>query len=113
MVYLNNQNNIVLPQGGKLFEGNGTDDLLSVDITEYGVKTSGKIGVVLAADRHQGVETTRQNMWAGIELKKAENTQHSEILRQVVLQHLSASYLNSDVGIITIMTDLCDRWHFF
>jgi hypothetical protein len=111
MGYLNK--NIVLPQGGKLFEGNGMDDLLSIDIEAFGVKTRGNIDVVLASDRHQGVETTRENMWAGIELKRADNKRHAEILRQVILQHLAASYLNPDAGILTIMTDLCDRWHFF
>ena len=113
MSYLNNRNNITLPDGGKLFEGNGADDLLSIDMGALGVRTRGNIAVVLAAERHQGIETTRENMWAGIELKKEENERHAEIHRQVILQHLSASFLNPDTGIATIMTDLCDRWHFF
>ena len=113
MRYLNDQNNITLPNGGKLFEGNSVDDFLSLDMGALEVKMSGNIDVVLAAERHQDVETTRENMWAGIELKKEENKRHAEIHRQVILQHLCASFLNEDTGIVTIMTDLCDRWHFF
>lgn len=52
-------------------------------------------------------------MCAGIELKKPDDQRDSEIDRQVVLQHLSASYLNDEDGILTLVTDLCDRRHFY
>lgn len=113
MQYLNNEKNIQLPEGGKLFQGNCEAQLLGVDMKIIDTKTSGNIDVVLAASRHQSVVTTRQNMWAGIELKKDDNKRNAEIGRQVVLQHLSASYLNDDDGILTLMTDLCERWHFY
>ena len=57
--------------------------------------------------------TTWHNMWAGVVLKKQDNNRHDEIRQQVVLQHLSASFLNADTGILTIMTDLGPRWHFY
>lgn len=113
MNYLNNEKNIRLPKGGKLFEGSADPQLLGVDIEVIGIKTSGNIDVVLAESRHQDITTTRQNMWAGIELKKDDNTSKAEIQRQVILQHLAASYLNEDAGILTLMTDLCERWHFY
>ena len=70
MSYLNDRNSITLPDRGKLHEGNGVDDFLPLDMEALEVRMRGTIDVVLAADRHQGVETTRGNMWAGIELIK-------------------------------------------
>ncbi|CAB9513470.1 hypothetical protein SEMRO_593_G172340.1 [Seminavis robusta] len=52
-------------------------------------------------------------MLAGIELNRQDKKSHGEIHRQVVLQHLSASFLNEDTSILAIMTDLGPRWHFF
>ena len=114
MAYLNNKNNITLPAGGKLFEGCTDSLFLGVEMEDLEIKTKGSIDVVIADSRHQGLLTTRQNMWGGIELKKSENDMDPNgIQRQVVLQHLAASYLNDDTGILTIMTDLCKRWHFY
>lgn len=114
MKYLRNPDNIRLPRGTKLFEGSSDKDLLSVVFFGFGnVKTSGKVDVILTSSRHQSIATVRQNILVGIELKKDTNHEYSKIERQVVLQHLAASYLNADTGILTIMTDLKDRWHFF
>jgi len=113
MAYLRNNQNIGTPLNSKLFDGTQEGDLLSAEFVSFGVKTKGNIDVVVAHERHQGTHTTRNHMWAGFELKKEENKNHAEIRRQVVLQHLSASFLNENTGILTIMTDLCDRWHFY
>lgn len=80
MAYLTNSNDIVLPKSGNLFEGYGVDDLLSIDMEAYGVKPRATIDVVLASQRHQVVETTRENMWACLELKKSDNNRRTEIL---------------------------------
>lgn len=113
LAYLRNVQNIGLPPESKLFDGTEDSELLSTTFESFGVKTKGNIDVVLAHERHQGIATIRHNIWAGIELKKQDNRSDSEIRRQVVLQHLSASYLNGDTGILTIMTDLGPRWHFY
>jgi hypothetical protein len=114
MAYLRNSDNISLPPETQLFEASSDKDLLSVKFFEFGnVKTSGNTDVVLASSRHQSIVTVRQNILVGIELKKDTNKAHSRIERQVILQHLAASYLNPDTGILTIMTDLQHRWHFF
>jgi hypothetical protein len=52
-------------------------------------------------------------MLAGIELKKDSNRDDARTERQVTLQHMAASYLNPNTGILTFMTDLNQRWHFF
>ena len=113
MAYLRNSSNICLPDGSKLFDGTEAGELLSVEFTSMGVKTKGNIDVVMCAERHQTVRTTRSNMWAGIELKKQDNKKDGEITRQVVLQHLAASFLNEGTGMLTIMTDLGTRWRFY
>lgn len=114
MAYLRDSSNIVLPQGTQLFEGNSDKELLSVRFLGFGnVKISGNIDVVVASSIHQSIATIRQNILVGIELKKDTNQEHAKIERQVILQHLAASYLNPETGILTLMTDLDDRWHFF
>merc|ERR1712032_108352 len=45
--------------------------------------------------------------------KKDTNKAYTNIERQVTLQHMAASYLNPNTGLLTVMTDLHDRWHFF
>ena len=113
LAYLRNNQNITLPPKSKLFDGAEYGELLSTNFVSFGVKTRGNIDVVVAHERHQEIHTTRHNMWAGVELKKQDNNRNDEIHRQVVLQHLSASFLNEDTGILTIMTDLGPRWHFY
>ena len=113
MAYLKNTTNLCLPVGSKLFDGAKAGAFLSVEFVPYGIKTRGNIDVVMAADRHQEIHTTIKNMWAAIELKKQDNNANNEIRRQVILQHLSASFLNKETGILTIMTDLGPRWHFY
>jgi len=111
MAYLNNS--ITLPVDSKLFDGTGTQNLLSTKMESVEVKTCGNIGVVMAHRRHQDVSIAISHMWAGIELKKANNTDNEGIRRQVILQHLSASHLNRSERVLTIMTDLGRRWHFY
>jgi hypothetical protein len=112
MAYLNK--NITLPPHSKLFDATMMRGLLSTEIVPHDVRISGNIDIVLAAEHHQKALTTRNEMWAGIELKKDMNdTKADETQRQVVLQHLAASFLNEDTGILTIMSDLCERWYFY
>ena len=112
MAYLRSSN-LCLPDGSQLFDAVKSSAFLSVRFLPSGIKTRGNIDVVMAANRHQGIHTAKRHMWAAIELKKQENNATEEIHRQVVLQHLSASFLNKDTGILTIMTDLGPRWNFY
>ena len=111
MAYLKNKIN--LPNGSKIFDGAKAGNFLSTVFESMGIKTKGNIDVVMAAERHQKIATASRHMWAGLELKRQDNNSHGEIRRQVVLQHLSASVLNENRGVLTIMTDLGTRWHFY
>jgi hypothetical protein len=66
--------------------------------------------VVLAED--VDVHTIKQHIRAGIELKK-DTDNHVDYEYQVILQHLAASKLNPNESVLTVMTDLNERWHFY
>lgn len=100
------------PAGYAVADCNAYKDLLSVATLGGGKhKTSGNIDVVLAEEKDVENCTIRQNIRAGIELKKDTNAGSHE--HQVVLQHLAASSLNPDESVLTVMTDLNKRWHFY
>ena len=113
MAYLRNNKNLVLPPDTIIFDGNADGELLNVQMEGFRVKTSGSIDVPLANSRHQSLAIVKENMLGAFELKKDTNEAHANIERQVTLQHMAASYLNPNTGLLTVMTDLHDRWHFF
>jgi hypothetical protein len=101
----------VWPNGcDNLLDCNGQPELLSV--TEQGCfKALGKIDVVVALEKNVRQLTIWQNIRTEIELKKDTNVANHE--KQVVVQHLAGSTLNPGEGILTLMTDLNDRYHFY
>ena len=99
----------VWPDGFGLFDCNEAPNLLSME--EDCFKVSGNIDVVVARQEDVNQETIRQNIRTGIELKKDNNTGTHE--KQVVMQHLAASALNPFGNILTLMTDLNNRYHFY
>ena len=113
MAYLRNNENLVLPRDTIIFDGNSDGEFLNVQMEGFRIKTSGNIDVPLANNRHQSLATVKENMLGAFELKKDTNREHAKIERQVTLQHIAASYLNPNTGLLTVMTDLHDRWHFF
>ena len=109
MAYLRNNENLVLPPDTIMFDGNSDGEFLNVQMEGFRVKTSGNIDVPLANSRHQSLATVKENMLGAFELKKDTNKEHDKIERQVTLQHMAASYLNPNTGLLTVMTDLHDR----
>ena len=91
--------------------GQGYKNLLNTRNFDGTHSTSGNIDVVVVEEVDARNETIKQNIKAGIELKKTGNNGDHE--RQVILQHLAASSLNPDFGMLTLMTDLNTRWHFY
>jgi hypothetical protein len=67
--------------------------------------------VVVALKKDVQQLTIRQNIRTGIELKKDTIVANHE--KQIVVQHLAASTLNPREGILTLMTDLNTRYHFY
>jgi len=106
---------IQFPEGVKLFDCSGDAQFLSTMLPVVDRKLKGNIDVAVGRHMDQDISTVRQNMLLGIELKKGggNNGNSHAIQRQVVMQHLAASYLNREAGILTLMTDLNARWIFF
>ena len=73
--------------------------------------TSGNIDVVLVESPDKAANTIKNNIELGLELKHTKNAGEHE--RQVILQHLAASYLNHDHPVLTLMTDLSTRFTFY
>ena len=92
---------------------NADRDLLSAELRGFDVKVSGNVDVPLVSCHHQSLAKVRENLLAAFEFKKDSNMDHTGIERQVTLQHMAASCLNPDTGMLTVMTDLCSQWHFF
>lgn len=110
MKYL--RDNIAWPEGYEVVDCRDNTDLLSVpSLGGTPRRTSGNIDVVLASKANVEAHTLRQNIRLGLELKESNNTGSHE--QQVVLQHLCASSLNFNESVLTVMTDLNDRWHFY
>ncbi|KAL3930649.1 MAG: hypothetical protein SGBAC_011673 [Bacillariaceae sp.] len=110
MVYLNK---LGFPQSVKLFEGSAAEDLLNTQLSSAGLQVGGNIDVVVLEKKNQDISTARHSILMGIELKKVESTKDGMIERGVVLRHLAASKLNYKTGVLTLMTDLNDSWHFY
>mmetsp|Transcript_27650 Transcript_27650/g.50202 ORF Transcript_27650/g.50202 Transcript_27650/m.50202 type:complete len:287 (-) Transcript_27650:426-1286(-) len=103
--------NVSWPAGHCVTDCNAYKNLLSGTGLDGKHKISGNIDVVLVAQEDAENGAIRQNIRAGIELKKGTNSGNHE--HQVVLQHLAASSLNPEESVLTVMTDLNQRWHFY
>ncbi|CAJ1963882.1 unnamed protein product [Cylindrotheca closterium] len=102
-----------LPNSVTTFDGSESNDLLRAWFSFAQLELKGNVDVIVVDARHKLIQAARNHILMGIELKKTGNKAHEKIHRQVVLQHLAASQLNPNTGVLTLMTDLCDRWYFY
>ena len=107
MKYL--KDNITLPDATHLLDASKDQDLLSGPID--GIEVKGNVDVVLMPRGQK--QNMRQHILMAIELTKDSNTDKARINRQVIIQHLAASYWNQRSRVLTMMTDLNDGWHFY
>jgi len=73
--------------------------------------TSGNIDVVLVVSADANNNAIKNNIELGLELKHTKNEGEHE--RQVILQHLAASFLNEGYPVLTLLTDLSRRFNFY
>jgi hypothetical protein len=103
------------PEGHDLVDcnlsGHGYANLLNTQTFDNKHSSKGNIDVVVVEKADAENHAIKQNIKAGIELKKTNN--HGDHELQVVVQHLVSSSLNPTVGVLTIMTDLQERWYFY
>lgn len=92
-------------------KGFGLKSLLDTYHFDGKHSTSGNIDVVLVELPNKAAMAIKNNIELGLELKHTKNTGEHE--RQVILQHLAASFLNHDYPVLTLMTDLSERFTFY
>jgi hypothetical protein len=79
-----------------------------------GFSFGGTIDVVLTTTDGATDDALSGKVFLGIELKKPSNSATDlTYQKQVIIQHLSASYLFPDTKVLTLLTDLNDLWCFF
>jgi hypothetical protein len=92
-------------------KGEGLKSLLDTHHFDGQHSTSGNIDVVLVESADKAAMAIKNNIELGLELKHTKNEGEHE--RQVILQHLAASFLNHEYPLLTLMTDLSTRFTFY
>jgi hypothetical protein len=100
------------PNGFIILDVSRQKDLLKTGFT--GFSFGGTIDVVLTTADGSAAGAFIGNIFLGIELKKPSGTGSVKTYhKQVIVQHLSASFRCPDIRVLTLLTDLNDLWCFF
>lgn len=89
----------------------GENSLLSVDITFPKIKFKGTTDVLISQRKNIRNNALRQNAAALIGLKRKKQAETIGMHEpQAIVEHTAASILNSEEGVVTILTDLNEEW---
>jgi hypothetical protein len=107
-----------IPPNYALVDTHPNKTLLSVELLGLGHlstsrKVSGTTNVVIAKAEHAVNEAVRNNIEILLELKKPENMKKKGHTPQVIGEHFAASYLNPRHPVVSVLTDLNERWTLF
>jgi ribosomal protein L31E len=69
--------------------------------------------VVVAQTKHVDSSAERHHVEVELELKTTRNNNMETHEPQAVLEHLSSSFLNRACGVLTVLTDLNEKWVFY
>jgi hypothetical protein len=89
--------------------------LLTVELLREMPETrniSGTTDVAIAKEQHVRNEAIRKNIEVLLELKKPQNMQQKDHTPQMIVEHFAASYLNRYNAVVSVLTDLNQRWTF-
>ena len=114
MAYLNNL--LTLPAHYALADVQPHRQLLTVELfrqTPEGRKIRGTTDVAIARSEHVRNEAVRNNIETLFELKTTKNILEKDHTPQTIGAHLAASYLNPNRPVVSVLTDLNERWTFF
>jgi hypothetical protein len=67
----------------------------------------------IAKSEHVRNNVVRNNIEILLELKTPKNTKEKDYRPQAICEHFAASYLNPDHAIVSVLTDLNNKWIFF
>ena len=105
-----------IPQTHQLADVQPDRGLLSVEfhptVTESR-RVSGTTDVAIARSQHVSNHAVRNNIETLLELKKPRNMQGADHCPQTIGEHISASYLNINHPVVSVLTDLNTKWTFF
>jgi len=111
MKYL--QCHVALPDNYSVVDVQPNRTLLSTPLANTGRTIRGTTDVVVAESRNIQNNAVRNNVEALLELKKPENLRQTDHCPQAVVEHLAASHLNANVGVVSFLTDLTNSWTIF
>jgi hypothetical protein len=111
MVHL--RNILFLPTGYGVKDCAKTSTLLSVQDIGGKFKFNGTTDVVVAQTKHVKNSAERHHVEVELELKTTRNNNMEKHEPQAVLKHLASSFLNGNCGVLTVLTDLNEKWVFY
>ena len=76
-------------------------------------KVSGTTDVVIAKSEDIRNDCVRNNIETLIELTKPNNMVSKDHCPQTIIEHVTASYLNPEHAVVSVLTDLGQNWIFF
>jgi hypothetical protein len=112
MTHLKN-NVLFLPTGYAVKDCAKMPTLLSVQGIGGKFKFNGTTDVVVTQTRHVDNSAERNHVEVELELKTTRNNDMKKHEPQAVLEHLSSSFLNKTCGVLTVLTDLNEKWVFY
>ncbi len=100
-----------LPDGYGIEDSTNHSSSLTVAEIGQRFKFRGTTDVVIAQDHHIRNKARRNHIEVELELKTTRNNDMGKHEPQAILEHLSSSYLNKDIGVLTVLTDLIKSWY--
>jgi hypothetical protein len=107
------KNVLFLPSGYAVIDCAKNSNLLSVKGIGGKFKFNGTTDVVVARTEHVDASAVRHHVEVELELKTTRNNKMKNHEPQAVLEHLSSSFLNKTSGVLTVLTDLNEKWVFY
>jgi hypothetical protein len=109
------KNHVRLPANYSFMDVQPKRGLLNAEIkgTEGKRRISGTTDVVISETKHVTNDAVRHSVEALFELKKPKNMQQKDHNPQTICEHLAASYLNRNHGLVSVLTDLNRSWIFY
>ena len=114
MAYLNNL--LQIPTHYALADAQPNRKLLTVELLRQmpeSRKVSGTTDVAIAKSEHVHNTAVRNNIETLFELKTPKNMSKKDHTPQTIGEHFAASYLNPDHAVVSVLTDLNQKWTFF
>jgi len=104
---------VALPDNYSVMDVQPNRNLLSTPLANTGRTIRGTTDVVVAQSSNIQNNAVRNNVEALLGLKKPENLRQTDHCPQAVVEHLAASQLNDNVGVVSFLTDLTNSWTVF